>query len=281
MRAWSPCTNADALDFFLPHVSEHLATVGEVPRLHCKQWEYAQLLEVRRRLAPDAKRLVGLGCGCEGAEEITVTDLYEREGAWDVARVDPRKAFPSMENLRVHSMDMRKIDLPERSADFVWSLCAVEHVGSLYDVIETVRQAASLLTDDGKLFISTELNLSGSYYRTKTTLYLTVDMIEKIVRNSGLYPVAPIRIALSSHPMNTPVEAKVNDEHGAIPHIIYRHQQRPGDGIFATVVSFVLSRHDHGHPIVEVDPELETTLRALGTEGRRLNRRLVPPWKWW
>jgi len=118
-------------------------------------------------------------------------------------------------------------------------------------------------------------------YRTKTTLYLTVAMIEQIVRSSGLHPVAPIRIALSSHPMNTPVEAKVNDEHGAIPHIVYRHQQRPGDGIFATVVSFVLSRQDHGHPIVEVDPDLGATLSSLGAKGRRLNRRLVPPWKWW
>lgn len=290
MRPWTPCKNADALDFFRPELVEHIRAVGEEPRMHCKQWEYAQLLEVRRRVAPDARRLVGLGCGCEktiplvgaGAERVTVTDLYDRDEAWDVARRDPRQAFPEMDNLEVHTMDMTRVDLPKRSADFVWSLCAIEHAGELSDIISAVRQAGELLDDDGVMFISTELNLSGGRYKTKSTLFLTQADIEAIVRASGLHLVAPIELSISDHPMNTPVWSGLSFKHDALPHVIYRSQRKPFDGIYASVVSFVLGRRDRGVDAVwDVDPSYAATLRKLGDQGRRLNRRLSPVKRWW
>jgi hypothetical protein len=290
MQSWTPCKNADALDFFRPEFVEHIRAVKEEPRMHCKQWEYAQLLEVRRQLAPEAKRLVGLGCGCEptiplvgaGAERVTVTDLYNRDDAWDVARRDPRAAFPEMDNLEVHTMDMTRVDLPKKSADFVWSLCAVEHVGELPDIIDAVRQAGELLDDDGVMFISTELNLSGGRYRTKGTLFLSPAMIEELVRSSGLHLVAPIELKISDHPMNTPVWSGLSFTHDALPHVIYRVQRRPFDGIYGTVVSFVLGRRDRGvREIWDVDPDHASILRKLGDKGRKINRRMSPIKRWW
>lgn len=258
--------------------------------MHCKQWEYAQLLEVRRVLAPDARRLVGIGCGCEktipllgeGAERVTVTDLYEREGAWDVARTDPKAAFPEMDQLEVHSMDMTRVDLPPKSADFVWSLCAIEHAGELSDIIGAVRQAAELVDDRGVMFISTELNLTGGYYKTPSTLFLTTLMIEQIVRSSGLHLVAPIELSVSDHPANTPVWSGLSFTHDALPHVIYRAQRNPIDGIYATVVSFVLGREDRGvEKVWDIDEGFESVLDRRGARGRALNRRLSPPWHWW
>ena len=80
----SVCKINDAVDFFRPEVIAHIRRVGEEPRLHGKQWEYAQVLEARERYAPNARRILGLGCGreatipvlCEGAEEFVASDLY-------------------------------------------------------------------------------------------------------------------------------------------------------------------------------------------------------------
>jgi SAM-dependent methyltransferase len=128
----------------------------------------AEIVETRRVYAPNARVLVGLGCGCEitlpplseGADEVIATDLYGRKGAWDVAQRRPDEVFPQIKNLRVHSMDMRNIDLPPGSADFVWSLCAIEHVGDEAAIADTLQQAGRLLNDAGVLFMSTEYNLS-------------------------------------------------------------------------------------------------------------------------
>src|SRR5687767_5364622 len=117
---WSPCKLCDAMDFFRPECLEHLNRLRQLPTFHAKQWEYVQVLETRRRLAPDARVLVGLGCGgepvipllAEGAQEVIATDLYGRVGAWDVARQRPDVLYPKLGNLRVHPMDMRHIDLP-------------------------------------------------------------------------------------------------------------------------------------------------------------------------
>ncbi|HMJ12557.1 MAG TPA: hypothetical protein VK524_14130, partial [Polyangiaceae bacterium] len=111
------------MDFFRPECLEHLNRLRQLPTFHAKQWEYVQVLETRRQLAPDARVLVGLGCGgepvipllAEGAQEVIATDLYGRAGAWDVARQRPDVLYPQLGNLRVHPMDMRHIDLPLNS----------------------------------------------------------------------------------------------------------------------------------------------------------------------
>jgi len=256
--------------------------------MHCKQWEYAQLLEVRQKLAANARRLVGIGCGCEktiplvgrGAERCTVTDLYGREDAWQTAHANPKRVFPEMTNLEVHSMDMRRVDLPKRSADFVWSLCAVEHAGTLLDIISAVRQAGELLDEDGLLFISTELNLGKRDYRTSNTVFLSRPMITQIVQSSGLHLFAPIELRISDHPMNTPVSSAIEPD--VFGQVVYRDQKNALQGTMATVVSFVLGRRDRGvREVWNVDPAYEQTLAKLVKRGRRLSRRLTPPWRWW
>ncbi|MCK6586266.1 MAG: class I SAM-dependent methyltransferase [Polyangiaceae bacterium] len=288
MRPWSPCKLCDAMDFFRPGFVEHMARVGELPWFHAKQWEYFQLLETRRVYAPNARVLVGLGCGCEltipplaeGAEEVIATDLYGRKGAWDVAQRRPDEVYPQLKNLRVHSMDMRKIDLPPGSADFVWSLCAVEHVGGIDEVADTLRQAGRLLSDSGVLFVSTEYNLGPIPYRDRSTLFLDRPMIERVVRESGLYVVAPIELRLTEHPFNIPLWSGARKKYEFVPHITYRAQKHPLDGTFGTVISFVLSREDRKLPLFDESPDLPRVVERLADLGREGNRRLAPPWKW-
>jgi SAM-dependent methyltransferase len=285
---WSACKLADAMDFFHPHTIEHITSVGEHPRFHCKQWEFAQLLEVRRRYAPTAKRMIGLGVGCEktlpllaeGAEEVIATDRYDAYGDWEEASRRPDEVYPELDNLRVHDMDMLDVDLPERSADFVWSMCAVEHVGGVDEVADAVRQAGELLDDDGLMFISTEFNLGSKPYRTKGTLFLDPPMIEEVIRKSGLFLMDPIRLELSRHPFNTPVWSGVVLDY-PVGHILYRDQPNPLRGTIATVVAFVLQREDKGVPIFQRDPAFDERVRQLEAKGRVFNRRLAPLRRWW
>ena len=290
---YSTAKLCDALDFFRPEVIDWIRAVGEEPRLHNKQWEYAQVLEARKRYAPNAKRLVGLGCGidaiipklAETAELVTATDLYGRPGAWKAAQQRPDEFYPQVKNLRVHPMNMRQIDLPRGAFDFVWSLCAVEHVGSADDVIDTVRQAGELLAPGGVMAITTEFTFAKRPFyapaRPSGTMYFDATMLRRLYTETGLHFVEPMDLRVSTHPMNVPVWDQINNRGLVnVPHILYRAQPLPFHGCWAATASVVLSREDHGTDRLIEDPEQDERLAPLFALGRSLNFRLAPLTRW-
>jgi SAM-dependent methyltransferase len=288
--AWTPCKLCDAADFFRPELIAQLKRVGEAPRLHGKQWELAQLLECWDRYGKPGGTAVGLGCGCEptlpllaaSAGEVIATDLYDVSSAWSTARHTPEKAFPGARNLRSHRMNMLRVDLPEKSADFVWSLCAIEHVGGPDDVCEAIRQAGRLLRPGGHLFFSTEFNIGPTRdYRTSTTLFLDEALVERVIRSSGLFLVEPIRIELTPHPMNAPVSQHVVGRYNFLPHVVFRHQRNPWSGTYTTIVSAVLSHEDRKVPIFDRRNDPLAVVESLASRGREANFRLAGPWNWW
>ncbi len=285
----------DALDFFRPEVVAQIARTGEAPRMHNKQWEYAMVLEARRRLAPNARRIVALGAGCEpslpllaeGAEELVATDLYGAEGAWGDAAQRPDRVYPHAKNLRVHTMDMRKVDLPEGSFDFVSSLCAVEHVGRADAIVDAVRQAGRLLAPGGAMFLSTEYTFADEDFWVPplpkaTTLFMAKRTLERFWKETGLHLVEPLDLRVSTHPFNVPLWDQINN-HGYrnLPHVLYRTQPLPLYGCYAGVVCMVLSREDHGCDRVIEDPDQMAKLEPLFEMGRKMSRRLTSPVRWW
>lgn len=287
----------DAVDFFRPEIIAHIERVGESPRMHNKQWEYAMVLEARKRHAPDAKRLVGLGCGCEatipalcdGADEYVATDLYGARGAWKNAARRPDEVWPHLRNLRVHTMDMRKIDLPDASFDFVSSICAVEHVGRADAVVDAVRQAGRLLRPGGVMFVSTEYTFRARDFYTpanpfdrNTTLFMSTGTIRRLFTETGLHLVEPLDLRLSLHPLNIPLWDQINNYgYCNLPHVLYRTQPLPMYGCYAAVISLVLCREDRGNDRVIEDPDQMEKLAPLFELGRKVSRRLTSPTRWW
>ena len=285
----------DALDFFEPRVIDWIRQVGEEPRFHTKQWEWAQILEARRLYADSARTLVGLGTGTElilpvlarDAEQIIATDLYESPGAWKhTAGRRPDEVFPELDNLRVHSMDMRKIDLPPESADFVWSLCSIEHVGHIEEILDALRQAGRLLKPGGLMAITTEYAFSErSLYVPRIPsgnfFYLDQQKIRRMFTDTGLHLVEPIDLRLSTHPMNVPVWEHLNNSVPNLPHVLYRAQPLPLYGVYAACICLVLSREDHGNDYFIEDPQREEKLAPLFKLGRSVSRRLTTPLRWW
>lgn len=290
----SLCKLVDAVDFFRPDVIAHLRRIGQEPRLHNKQWEYALQLEAKQRYAKKGARIAGLGCGCEttiplmsqDAEEFVVTDLYGARGAWGDAARRPDDLWPELRNLRVVTMDMRKIELPKASFDFVSSLCAIEHTGFANTVIDVARQAGELLRPGGVFFLTTEFTFDErAFYAPgypSGTLYLSVRELRRLFTETGLHLVEPFDLRISSHPLNMPLWDQINNKsYPNLPHVLYRNQPLPFWGTYAATASLVLSREDHGNDRIIEDPEQMQRLRPLFEMGRRLSRRLTLPTRWW
>jgi hypothetical protein len=150
--SWKPCTQSDMESDWVRHWCNELKT----PLVfHRKLWELAYVLQAMHDAGHLAQGQRGLGFGC-GREPIpsylaalgahvTITDLAPedmRAAGWsksaeyartlDDAHADhlvDRETFDRQVTLR--HVDMN--DIPEDLVgyDFCWSICALEHLGSI------------------------------------------------------------------------------------------------------------------------------------------------------
>jgi SAM-dependent methyltransferase len=156
------------------------AEIGQEKLFHRKQWEYVYILaalEARGLLSPGACA-IGFGCGKEPLAavmarrgcQVTATDLSPEADAdehWGTTSVK-ELFYPgicSWEQFESHvtfrSVDMN--DLPKKLGryDFVWSSCALEHLGSLEAGIAFILNATRCLKPGGIAVHTTEFNISS------------------------------------------------------------------------------------------------------------------------
>jgi SAM-dependent methyltransferase len=185
--------------------------IRDVPRYHRKQWEYVyllQALDAAGMLAP-GKRGLGFGVGREPTVsvlaqrgcDLLVTDLAN-EAAAHIGWRDSQQHASTLDELhhaeicdlatfqarvKHRVQDMRAIDDDLRTGgfDFVWSLCAFEHLGSLEDGLRFVRASLDCVRPGGIAVHTTELNVSSNDATVDhgaTVLYRRRD-IETLVRD--------------------------------------------------------------------------------------------------
>ncbi len=155
-------------------------------RLHRKVWEYcyiSQALQERDMLQP-GKRGIGFAVGLEPLAalfasygcEILGTDLQAEEAAkkgWvdtnqhaaslkELNRLGlcPPEAFEALVSFR--DVDMRALPDDLGTADFIWSACSFEHLGSLEEGLQFVLNSARLLRPGGVAVHTTEFNVSSN-----------------------------------------------------------------------------------------------------------------------
>lgn len=165
---------------------EWCARIREVPRLHRKQWEFvyiAQALYERGMLAP-GKRGLGFGVGQEPLAalfasygcQILATDQdpnHAQSSGWiatgqypeSLAALNERgicdkEKFVSRVNFRV--VDMRHIPEDLTGFDFVWSSCALEHLGSIRHGQDFIANTMKCLRPGGVAVHTTEYNVSSN-----------------------------------------------------------------------------------------------------------------------
>ena len=167
--------------------------LGDRPgMLHRKLWEWcyiAQALYERDMLQP-TKRGLGFAVGREplaalfasrgcaivatdlGAEQAERTGWIEsNQHASDIAHLNGRGLCPPesfAEHVTFQAADMRAIPESLRSFDFVWSSCAMEHLGGLAPGLEFVRRAMDCLAPGGIAVHTTEFNCDSDIETVET-----------------------------------------------------------------------------------------------------------------
>ena len=271
--ACKPSTQADIASDWVGHWCGQL----KIPRVfHRKVWELAYVLQAIDRhgsMLPGARGL-GFGCGREPIAsllaargvDVTVTDQppetisnqgWSETGQHTTSRdmsyhdhlVD-RAAFDRHVGLRF--VDMNAIDADLRDFDFCWSVCALEHLGSIEKGLAFIENAMATLRPGGLAVHTTEFNF-GNDARTidnwPTVLFQRrhFEEIARRLRAAG-HRVAPLDFDVGHEPLDRfidvpPYHSDWNDalksawENDGTPHI-----KLTIDGFASTCYGLVIER---------------------------------------
>jgi 2-polyprenyl-3-methyl-5-hydroxy-6-metoxy-1,4-benzoquinol methylase len=157
--------------------------IGSAPLYHRKLWEFAFALQVlsEHGILMSGKKGIGFGCGEEPLAsyfaskgmQITITDLdLDRskglgwietgqhtsvlDTAWRSHLVS-RQDFDA--NVKMEFVDMNHIpDKFDGQYDFCWSICALEHLGSIEKGLQFVENSLNTLKPGGIAVHTTEFN---------------------------------------------------------------------------------------------------------------------------
>lgn len=220
-------TQADMQSEWVAHWCGELA----IPVIfHRKMWELAYVLQALfqgDRLRAGMRGL-GFGCGTEPIPSylasrgiaVTVTDLPEaqsREFGWSATnqRADSRAllfhphlvdrgTFDRLVDLRY--VDMNDIPADLRDYDFCWSVCALEHVGSIARGLAFIEKAMATLRPGGVAVHTTELNIhaDGPTIDNWPTVLFQRRHFEDIAARLAAkgHSVAPLNFDLGALPMD-------------------------------------------------------------------------------
>lgn len=180
--------------------------LGEMPgMLHRKLWEWCfitQALYERGMLREDHRGL-GFAVGNEPltglfaklGSSIVASDVGEgiarKEGWVDTnqhangfAQLNQRGLCPPdkfADRVRFREVDMRAIPEDLRGFDFLWSSCALEHLGNLQAGVDYVRAAMACLREGGVAVHTTELNCDSDIETVEvggSVIYRRRDLLE-------------------------------------------------------------------------------------------------------
>lgn len=159
------------------------------PRLARKHWEFiyiAQVLKTYNMLQP-TKNGIGFGCGREPLPglfakygcDIVATDLQHEDAltaGWTTtlehsSSLDELYTESTLiieehefkERVSFYNVNMNDISSDfDKKFDFVWSACALEHLGSLEHGIKFIENSLKCLKEGGIAVHTTEFNLSSN-----------------------------------------------------------------------------------------------------------------------
>lgn len=197
---------------------------------HRKLWELAYVLQVihENGLAKPGLRGLGFGCGEEPIAsylasrgvDVTVTDLppSDRKAAgWSrtnqhMSNIDrvyrdyliDRAEFDR--HVELQYVDMNSIPVDVTGYDFCWSICALEHLGSVRRGLEFVKNSLNTIKPGGFSIHTTEFNVDqvGPNPDNWSTVLFQRKHLEELagdLRADG-HEMAPLQLDLGNGPMD-------------------------------------------------------------------------------
>ena len=151
---------------------------------HRKNWEYCQIYHTLRKmgkLIPGSTGLV-FGCGKEKLVslfanlgcKITATDNVSADN-WDsdgqyatnisdlyYSNIISKEKFDANVVFRQEDMNNISDELKQQRFDFIWSVCAFEHLGSIQHGVNFITESSKLLKEGGIACHTTEYNLTSN-----------------------------------------------------------------------------------------------------------------------
>jgi hypothetical protein len=142
-------------------------------------------------------------------------------------------------NVEFREIDMNAIPKDLKNFDFTWSICALEHLGSVKKGLDFMLNSTDLLESGGIAVHTTEFSLTPERHRSQTgdtVVYTTFDYIELVERAKikGVH-VEPLLVHSGSHPLDTHVDDEPRQSDGL-------HIRLLVDGHVATCVGFIFRK---------------------------------------
>lgn len=216
-------------------------------RFSRKQWEFVFILRALETagMLVEGRRGLGFGCGREPlvglfakmGTHVIATDLdpaVAQEQGWvatmqHAASLDalyectkeflPRTEFDA--RVTFQNADMNRIPADfEDQFDFVWSACALEHLGSLRHGMEFIKNSLRCLKPGGVAVHTTEFNLSSDEHTFESlgcSLYRASDIKQLVTEIEGQgFEVAPLNLNSGTHAVDRHIDFP---PYGFSPHI--------------------------------------------------------------
>lgn len=228
-------SEACRLDHFLrPDYAFWCDLSRDPPRFHRKQWEFWFIftaLRERGKVAPGMRGL-GFGVGSEpmadafaslGCRIVATDQAHETAQAqgWDInsEHADGLKAVRThrlssenvfFANVSFEIADMNAIGAHLRAFDFCWSSCAFEHLGSIRNGLDFVRNSVGALKPGGVAVHTTELHMDSNdatFESPKLSIFRRRDFeqLARELRAEG-HHVAPLNFYLGAHELERYVD---------------------------------------------------------------------------
>ncbi len=135
--------------YFTESLAQHAGTPAEAAAWRATQSNARRRLRTLRRIAPNARRLLDVGCGTGAFLSVARAD-YACEGV-DISSEAVRVVRDEL-GVPARSGDLLTLDLPEAAYDVVTLFDVIEHVPRPAEVVGRVRE---LLAPDGVVMLTT------------------------------------------------------------------------------------------------------------------------------
>lgn len=215
------------------HYARWCEVIRERPKLHRKQWEFVYVLRALEScgLLKEGKTGLGFGVGREPlvaaiaahGPRVLATDLppgHPMAAGWaasgeyggSLEALNGRGICPEAlfrDRVRFAFVDMREAAGLRGTYDFVWSSCALEHLGSPEAGLRFLRASLERLVPGGVALHTTEYNVSSdtkTVDRGPVVLYRRRDLLAL----ASQLRMAGFEIELNLHTGNAPADRHVD-----------------------------------------------------------------------
>jgi len=202
-------------------------------------------------------------------KKIYATDLYQKDTVWvGTANTDSPdkyvKTNPLLDftdsALDVMYADMRDLSyFSDNYFDFAYSSCSISHIGYYNDFLQHLKEAYRVLKPGGVYVVTTEITESGKFIPTHGMHMFNIDILGKLVKESGFNTSEEFDFNVSSSLENMPMPLDSRHMNFTNEELFsYMQEKYPGYNV----------KEDYGRTLIYVDEVYNAVVFSLKKEAQ-------------